>query len=66
MVFPVRGTRIEAGVPKAVLTVVRAGVVEVLDGTEVEERYAAWSQGGVAVTAQAELVARGGTEVEMA
>jgi len=48
------------------LTVVRAGVVEVLDGTEVEERYAAWSQGGVAVTAQAELVARGGTEVEMA
>jgi hypothetical protein len=65
VVFPVRGARIEAWVPKAVLTAARAEVVEVRGDTVAEERGAA-SQDGVAVTARAEVVARDGTAVEMA
>jgi hypothetical protein len=65
VVFPVRGARIEAWVLKAVLTAARAETVEVRGATEVEERGAA-SQGGVAGTARAGVVARGGTAVEMA
>jgi hypothetical protein len=64
-VFPVHVIRIEAWVPKPVLTAARAGVVEVRGATEAEEKTAPWSQGGVAGTEQVGLVARDGTAIEM-